>query len=71
MQSNGQTHDSWVSGYVNMTASISITDWGDWNDGHVWCDISAMQLDGSARTEYGTYQVSNGVIVSANITQNS
>ena len=68
---NGQAYDSWVSGYSTTTRSISITDWGDWNDGQVWCDISAVQLDGSVRTYYGTYQVGNGVIVSADITQTS
>jgi hypothetical protein len=66
---NGQIYGSWVSGCVNTTASISITDWGDWNDGQVWCDISAVQPDRSVRTYYGTCQVSNGVIVSADITQ--
>ena len=68
---NGQTYDSWVSGYSTTTRSISITDWGDWNDGQVWCDISAVQLGGSVNTYYGTYQVSDGVIVSADITQTS
>ena len=68
---NGQTYDSWVSGYTTTTRSISITDWGDWNDGQVWCDISAVQLGGSVNTYYGTYQVSNGIIVSAHITQTS
>ena len=68
---NGQTYDSWISGYVNTTASISITDYGDRNDAQVWCDISAVQLNGSVNTHHGTYQVSNGVIASANITQAS
>jgi hypothetical protein len=66
---NGQSYGSWVAGYSTTTASIDITSYGTWSDGTVWCYISAVQLDGSVRSYYGTYQVSNGVIVSANISQ--
>lgn len=66
---NGQTYDSWVSGYTSTTASISVTSYGTWSDGTVWTDLSATQLDGSVSTYAGTYTVSDGVIVSASITQ--
>lgn len=66
---NGQSYAGWVAGYTDTTASIDITSYGTWSDGTVWCYISAVQLDGSVRTYYGTYSVSNGVIVSANIQQ--
>ena len=68
---NGQTYDSWVAGYSTTTASIDITSSGTWSDGTVWTDISATQLNGSVNTYYGTYTVSNAVIVSASITQTS
>jgi hypothetical protein len=45
--------------------------YGTWGDGTVWANITATQTDGSVRTYYGTYTVSNGVIVSAHITQTS
>ena len=66
---NGQTYASWAAGYSSTTASISITDFGTWSNGTVWCDISATQLNGSVNTYYGTYAVSDGVIVSASIHQ--
>jgi len=66
---NGQTYASWAAGYSTTTASISITDFGTWSNGTVWCDISATQLNGSVNTYYGTYAVSDGVIVSASIHQ--
>ena len=66
---NGQTYASWAAGYSSTTASISITDFGTWSNGTVWCDISATQLNGSVNTYYGTYSVSDGVIVSASIHQ--
>jgi hypothetical protein len=66
---NGQSYGSWVAGYSSTTAIISITSSGTWNDGTVWCYISAVQLDGSVNTYYGTYTVANGVIVSASIQQ--
>jgi hypothetical protein len=66
---NGQTYASWAAGYSTTTASISITEFGTWSNGTVWCDISATQLNGSVNTYYGTYSVSDGVIVSASIHQ--
>jgi hypothetical protein len=66
---NGQTYDSWVAGYADTTASISITSYGTWSNGTVWCYISAVQDSGAVNTYYGTYTVANGVIVSASIRQ--
>jgi len=66
---NGQTYASWVAGYADTTASISITSYGTWSNGTVWCYISAVQYSGAVNTYYGTYTVANGVIVSASIRQ--
>jgi len=66
---NGQTYTSWVAGYADTTASISITSYGTWSNGTVWCYISAVQYSGAVNTYYGTYTVANGVIVSASIRQ--
>jgi len=66
---NGQTYTSWVAGYADTTASISITSYGTWSNGTVWCYISAIQNSGAVNTYYGTYTVANGVIVSASIQQ--
>jgi hypothetical protein len=66
----GSDYNGWVAGYAT-TANINVVAYGTWNDGTVWADISATQTDGSVRTYSGTYTVSNGVIVSANISQTS
>ena len=66
----GSDYNGWVAGYAT-TASIDVSSYGTWNDGTVWADISATQTDGSVRTYSGTYTVSNGAIVSANISQTS
>ena len=66
---NGQSYSSWEAGYADTTASISITSYGTWSNGTVWCYISAVQLSGAVNTYYGTYDVANGVIVSASIRQ--
>jgi hypothetical protein len=63
---NGQTYDSWVTGY-DTTASISLVGQANWNSGAVQTSISAVQSDGSVNTYYGTYYVTNGVITSASI----
>lgn len=65
---NGQTYDSWVTGY-DTTVSISLVGQANWNSGAVQTSISAVQSDGSTNTYYGTYYVTNGVITSASITQ--
>jgi len=39
--------------------------------GKVYLNLAAVQSDGTTRTYAGTYTVSGGVIVGANITQQS
>ena len=69
--SGGVGYSTWVAGYQNTTASISITSYGTWSSSKVWADISAVQLDGSVKTYSGTYTVWDGVITAADITQTS
>ena len=69
--SGGVGYSTWVAGYRNTTASISVTSYGTWSSGKVWADISAVQLDGSVKTYSGTYTVWDGVITAADITQTS
>ena len=61
---------AWVAGYAT-TASLSMYNTSTWNSGEVTTYVSALQSDGSTRTYYGTYYVSNGVITSAGIAQTS
>jgi hypothetical protein len=68
--SGGVGYDSWAAGYAT-TASISVTGYGTYSDGTVWTHISAVQDDGSVRTYDGTYSVSGGVIVSAQMSRTS
>jgi hypothetical protein len=66
----GQDYSSWVAGY-STTASVSLYSFSDWGSGKVTTYLSALQSDGTTRTYYGTYYVSNGVIISASIAQTS
>ena len=66
----GQGYSSWVAGY-STTASVAMYSSSDWGSGKVTTYLSAVQTDGSTRTYYGTYYVSNGVITSASIAQTS
>ena len=68
--SGGVSYDAWVAGY-GTTASITLYSQSDWGSGKVTSYLSALQTDGSTRTYYGTYYVTNGVITSANIAQTS
>lgn len=68
--SNGVGYDAWVAGYAT-TASITMYNSSNWGSGEVTTYLSALQTDGSTRTYYGTYYVSNGVITSASIAQTS
>jgi hypothetical protein len=68
--SGGVGYDAWVAGY-GTTTSITLYSQSDWGSGKVTSYLSAVQSDGSTRTYYGTYYVSNGVIISANIAQTS
>jgi hypothetical protein len=67
--SGGVGYSAWVAGY-GTTASISASTVQD-SAGTVSVNITATQTDGSVKTYAGTYIVSNGVIVSAHITQTS
>ena len=67
--SGGTGYTAWVAGYAT-TASIYLSTYGTWSNGTVWANITATQSDGSVRPYYGTYTVSDGVIVAANIAQN-
>jgi hypothetical protein len=68
--SGGVGYDAWVAGYAT-TASITMYNSSNWGSGEVTTYLSAVQADGSTRTYYGTYYVSNGVITSASIAQTS
>ena len=68
--SGGVGYDAWVAGDAT-TASITMYNSSNWGSGEVTTYLSALQTDGSTRTYYGTYYVSNGVITSASIAQTS
>jgi hypothetical protein len=68
--SGGVGYDAWVAGY-GTTASITLYSQSDWGSGKVTSYLSAVQSDGSTRTYYGTYYVSNGVLTSASIARTS
>ena len=66
---SGSGYDAWAAGY-SATSNMS---WSaeDLGDGVVAVNLTADQTDGSTSTYTGTYTVSNGVIVSADLTQTS
>jgi hypothetical protein len=64
----GSDYNGWVAGYAT-TASVTVDAYGTYDDGTVWTHLSAVQTDGSVKTYDGTYTVSSGVIVSANMVQ--
>ena len=66
--SGGVGYDAWVAGYAT-TASITMYNSSNWGSGEVTTYLSAVQSDGSTRTYYGTYYVTNGVITNASIAQ--
>ena len=66
--SGGQGYNSWAAGY-DTTASISLGTFSYWGSDSVQVAITALQTDGSYRYYTGTYTVSGGQIVSANIAQ--
>jgi hypothetical protein len=68
--SGGVGYDTWVAGYAT-TASITMYNSSNWGSGEVTTYLSALQTDGSTRTYYGTYYVSNSIITSASIAQTS
>ncbi|WP_433854738.1 hypothetical protein [Streptomyces kronopolitis] len=64
----GSSFSRWSSGY-DTTSSISLTAVNADSAGRVDAVLHATQSDGSVRVYHGTYTVSDGVIVSAHITQ--
>lgn len=64
----GTSFANWVAGY-DTTAAIAVTAAEDFGSDQATASISATQTDGSVRNYSGTYTVRNGVIVSAQITQ--
>jgi hypothetical protein len=65
----GMDYNSWVAAYAT-TAGVYGTA-RDLGGGVVQVSFSAVQSDGSVKTFAGTYTVSGGVIVAADITQTS
>ena len=64
----GTSYASWVAGY-GTTAAIAVTAAENFGSDQATASISATQSDGSVRNYSGTYTVQDGVIVSAQITQ--
>jgi hypothetical protein len=68
--SGGTGYSAWAAGY-DTTASLTLYDTANFGSDQVTAYLSAVQDNGSIRTYYGTYNVSDGVITSANIVQES
>ncbi|MFD8542615.1 hypothetical protein [Streptomyces sp. NPDC059649] len=64
----GSSYSSWVAGY-DTTASISLTAVNTDSPGKASAVLYATQRDGSVKVFRGTYTVSDGVIVSADISE--
>ena len=64
----GTDYSAWVAGY-NTTLRVSLGTFSAFGSDQVQASLSALQSDGTVRTYEGTYTVSNGVIVAANIVQ--
>ena len=64
----GSDYAGWVAGY-DTTVSVSLGTFSAFGSDQVQASLSAVQSDGSVRTYEGTYTVSGGVIVAANIVQ--
>jgi hypothetical protein len=64
----GTDYNGWVAGYAT-TVSITLSNWSEWDGNQVQSTLTALQSDGTIKTYTGTYTVSNGVIVSADIIQ--
>ncbi|MFE0380726.1 hypothetical protein ACFW1M_35350 [Streptomyces inhibens] len=63
----GSSYSEWVAGY-DTTASIELSAVNTESPGQGGADLRATQSDGSVRVYQGTYTVSDGVIVGADIT---
>jgi len=68
--SNGVSYAGWVAGY-STTASITLGTYSQFGASTVYASLTATQTDGTVRTYSGTYTVSGGVIVAADIVQTS
>ena len=64
----GSDYAGWVAGY-DTTASVSLGTFSAFGSNQVQASLSAVQSDGTTKTFEGTYTVSGGVIVAANIVQ--
>ena len=64
----GSDYASWAAGY-NTTVSVSVGTFSAFGSDQVQASLSALQSDGTTNTYEGTYTVSGGVIVAANIVQ--
>lgn len=68
--SNGVSYAGWAAGY-STTASITLGTYSQFGTSTVYASLTAPQTDGTVKTYSGTYTVSNGVIVAADIVQTS
>jgi hypothetical protein len=68
MQSSLGPYSAWVAGYQS-TAQTSVSEVSQAGD-TVTVSITAQQTDGSTKSYTGDYTVDNGMITSAQITQN-
>ena len=64
----GSDYAGWVAGY-DTTESVSLGTFSAFGSDQVQASLSAVQSDGITNTYEGTYTVSGGVIVAANIVQ--
>ena len=65
---SGGSYSGWVAGY-STTFSVSVGTFSAYGSNQVQTSLYAVQTDGSTKTYEGTYTVSGGVIVAANIVQ--
>ena len=68
--SDGVSYAGWVAGY-SATASITLGTYSQFGASTVYASLTATQADGTVKTYSGTYTVSGGVIVAADIVQAS
>ena len=64
----GSNEAVWAAGY-DTTVSVSLGTFSAFGSDQVQASLSALQSDGTTNTYEGTYTVSGGVIVAANIVQ--
>jgi len=64
----GSDYSGWVAGY-DTTESISLGEFSAFGSDQVQVILTAPQSDGSVNVYQGTYTVSDGAIVAANIVQ--